>query len=648
MFYTKAMRATLLIPILCLFLATAGAAEPAGSTLSLMLEDELTQSGFICAREQLAATAQDEFPFNLEVYLRAADSAPAAQDAQRDTIIFSFLQEEAFARRDAMVAFLRRLKETTLPCTVIVLFAAQDDSPFNPALSGTDVFAQNFEENDRAAAVTVRFADSTAILTGNAGMITPRWLAQQLTEAFDRAGIAYRYPHRFSSLYRAGFLRGDRRMAACIRNGIPAAAVTLASEQVLDALAAFAGQFSTRNTELWDNHYIFLRLPHPLANGWIGERFFFLSCLILGTLFLLILCSFSFVGKNGRGYRQDFKRTWYLIPLTIAVTYLSFWLGQVCCQFLLARASPVMQFGTKLLFTLFFISLLFAVWQSRRGSTEQVTHGYFIYLSGIVNIFVFTAVDLSFFALFLLEYALIYVARKATRIVPLAISVFLMLLPFLPYVFQLLRHGYYIDLRPLVFSPPLYNLLLAMLVFPFLIMWLRMLVSLGVYAGNGRFSLRTMAFHGSLSTLAIMAVTLLSVIVLSVFSRQMMRRTFRQIHAVAEDRGTFVISVTQDDFHGMTTRNVTVTSKERAAHYDITLASESAIPLFDANYDYTVNEDTKTATFIVPDFPPQTMTILYETPPDDEDTIAVTAWYATDEELVYRQESHRYRIGGGS
>ncbi|MDE6773715.1 MAG: hypothetical protein K2J14_03725, partial [Treponemataceae bacterium] len=116
----------------------------------------------------------------------------------------------------------------------------------------------------------------------------------------------------------------------------------------------------------------------------------------------------------------------------------------------------------------------------------------------------------------------------------------------------------------------------------------------------------------------------------------------------AEDRGTFVISVTQDDFYGMTTRNVTVTSKERAAHYDITLASESAIPLFDANYDYTVNEDTKTATFIVPDFPPQIMTILYETPPDDMDTIAVTAWYATDEEWVYRQESHRYRIGGGS
>ncbi len=641
------MRATLLIPILCLFLATAGAADPAGSTLSFMLEDELTRGGFFCARDQLAATAQDEFPFNLTVYLGAANPAPAAQDSQRDTIILSFLQEEAFAHRDALTAFLRQLRETALPCNVIVLFAAQDDSPFNPALSGTGVFAQDFEENDRAAAVAVRFADSTAILTGNAGMITPRWLAQQLTEAFDRAGIPYHYPHLFSSLYRAGFLRGDRRMAACIMNGIPAAAVTLASEQALDALAAFAGQFSPQDTELWDNHYLFLRLPHPLANGWIGERFFFLCCLILGTLFLLILCSFSFVGKNGRDYGQDFKRTWYLIPLTIAVTYFSFWLGQLCCTFLLARASPVMQFGTKLLIALFFISVLFAVWQSRRGSTEQVTHGYLIYLSGIMNIFVFTAVDLSFFALFLIEYALIYVARKAKRIVPLALSVFLMLLPFLPYVYQLLKHGYYIDLRPLVFSPPLYNLLLAMLVFPFLIMWLRMLVSLDVYAGNGRFSLKTMAFHGSLSTLVIMAVTLLFIAALSVFSRQMMRRSVRQIRAVAEDRGTFAISITQDDFHGMTTRNVTITAKERAAHYDITLSSESAIPLFDANYDYTVNEETKTATFIVPDFPPQTMTILYETPPEDVDTITVTAWYATDEESVYRQERHSQRVGGG-
>lgn len=653
MYYNKLMRAKLLIPIICTLLFPLYAAEPTGSALSVTIENNLTKKGFVCARTSLAATAQDDFPFNVEVY--CASSAPKAQTAdaptqdRRNTIIFSFLQEDAYAHFDAITDFLQSLTKTALVCNVFVLFAAQDQSPFNPALSGTGVFAQDFDENDRAAAITVRFSDATAIQTGNAGTMTPLWLTQQLTAAFDGAAVPYTYPHRFTALYRAGFLRGEQRMATFIRNGIPAAAVTLSHDDDIRALQFFCEQFSADGTEWWDNHYIFLRLPAPFKNLWIGEQFFFLFCMILGTLFLLILCSFSFVGKNGADYKQDFKRSWYLIPLTIAVTYGAFWLGQTCCAHvsLLVRATPIVQFGIKLIFALLFISVLFAVQQSLRVSSIQFTHGYFIYLVGISNIFIFTAVDISFFALFLVEYLLIYIARKATRIVPLGISVFLMLLPFVPYVYDLLKKGYYVDLQPLVFSPPLYNLLLSMLVFPFLIMWLRMLVRMEFYAATSHFSLKTMLLQGSLSTGVLIVLTVLGMVGISVFSRQTLHRTpFAPVQSVNENRYTFEITATKDAFQGMTTRHVTIASKAAAAHYDITLSSESSVPLYDSTYDYTVNEETQTATFTVPDYPPQTMTIDYAASSADDATFFVTAWFPTDQDGVFRKESHAYIING--
>lgn len=627
-------RARLLLPALCFLTAPLFAALPTGRAISRALEAGLSERGFFCERERLAATAQDEFPFNLLVYPYRADEA---QGSGRDTVVFSFMQEEAYAHFDDVAAFLRRLAEAQLPCTVVALFAAQDDSPFNFALSGSGVFAQNVEDIDRTAAVAVRFSDTTAILTGGFGIMTPRWLAQQLTEAFARAKVRAAYPHRFASLYRAGFLRGERRMATFIWNGIPAATVTLAGAGGLDALATFAERFSSKGTAQWDNHY--LHLPRPLARIWIGERFLLLLCLTLGTLFLLTVCTSPLVGRGGTDYRQEFRRTWYLIPLTIAVTFGAFWLGQTFCSAVLPRASLVVQFGTKLVFALFFIAVLFAAWQSSRFSTAQFTDSFFISLVGIGNIFVFSAVDISLLSLFLLEYALIGVARRARHVVPLALSFLLMLLPFLPYVFVLLRNGYHRDLLPLVFSPPQYNLLLALLVFPFLIMWLRLLTRLHVYAHTEGFSLKKIAVRGSLSTLVVIAATGLLITALALLSRQTMHRAPATIHAVEDDRGSLAISVQTDEEQGMTMRSITVMSQTNAAHYDVTLTAKTVIPLFDASYDYTVNEETKTATFTVPDFPPQTMTIAYVTDTDDDVTFTVTAWYATDDALTFRKET---------
>ena len=650
------MRARFLRLILWL-LIPVGALAQNGNILSATLENNLTAQGFLCAREPLASTSQDAFPYNIELSFAAAPQPDAPQNASaesgRNTIIFAFAQEDARDHSDALTDFLTRLKNTPLSANVTVLLAAQESSPANQMLSGTGVFAQNFDDTDQAAAIAVSFGDAhtTAVLTGSVGTMTPLWLTRQIIAACTREGIAYTYPHRFAALYRMGLLRGDRREAAFIRNGIPAAAVVFASPDDLRLLLSFAVHFTQDGTEWWDNHYIFVPLPPPLKPLWIGEPFFFLFCLILGTLSLLILCTVSFVGKNGEDYKQDFKRSWYLIPLTLAITYGSFLLGQKVCMTvpLLARATPIVQCGIALIFALLFISVLFALQEYFKISSIQFTHGYFIYLLGISNIFIFSAVDISFFLVFLLEYFFIYIARKANRIIPLVISVLLMLTPFIPYLYSLIRDAYLADIRRFLFSSPLYTLLMALLTAPFLIMWLRMLVRLEIYAATNNFSLKNMLFHGSVSTGAIIAVTIVFVVALSVFAPRLMRHPAASpVQTVNENRYTFEITATKDDFQGMTTRHISVISKEPAVHYDITLSSESSVPLFDATYDYTVNEETKSATFTVPDYPPQTITIDYAADENDDATFFVTAWYATSQEHVYRKESHAYIVEGAA
>ncbi len=663
MYYTGiAMRAKpLCFFIFILTLMPAFSIPVRGLPLSVALETLMKKKDFDTVSEPLSVTSQDQFPYNILVYFPKNAEQPSSPrknrlsavstENQRDLLIYAFTQEDAYDYLDSVLTFLTQLDKNPRTCDCIVFLSAQEHSSVGLPLTftGTEVFARTFEDAERSAAIVVGFGEQpvTEIHIGNISRTAPLWLTRQLSAACIETKTAYSYADKFASLYRLGLLPSNRRMNAFISNNIPAISMVFPVRPDLSVLNSLASKYTKEYSATWDSHYLFFHLLG--RDFWIGESFFFGFSLILGTMLLLLLCTSTFKGKNGEDYKKDFMRSWFFIPLTIAITFLSLYLGQAFCRLipLLAKASPVMQFGIKLLFALFFNAIFFGIQEFFRVYSVQFTHGYFIYLIGISNVFIFSTLDLIFFLTFMIEYLCIYVARKSVRIVPLILSVLLMLAPAVPYIYQLTRYALPQNLQQLVFGTPLLNLFLAMLIFPFLIMWIRMIVRLQISLVENRFSLKKIFIQGSITTGIVVTLLLISVVTLTSLSNRIRNRQVEQKpEIINENQYTFRIATDKTEFLGMTTQHVTITSKEDVLKYEAVISSEGSIPLYDSTYDYTVNEEVKTAFFTIPDYPPRTITIDYATDIKDAANVFVTAWYATDKENVFRKESHAFMITG--
>ena len=662
MFYTlPVMRLKyLVILLIAMHFSPAFAIPVTGYSLSVAMETQMTKKGYATEKSPLAVTAQDDYPYNVLVFLsankKAEPEAPektshSSSDDIRNTVIISITQEDAYTHLDSVLSFIDNLKENPPVCNVILLLSAQEQSAVGANLSftGSEIFARSFEDAERSAAVIVHFSDrkKISIHTGNIHRTAPLWLTRQIAQACSETHTDFSHADSYDSLYRLGLLRSDRRMNAFISNNIPAIKISFPQKADFLMLNYFLSHYRERGSQNWDSHYLFFRLFGK--NVWIGEAFFFIITLTFGTLLLILLCTSSFKGKNGEDYKQDFIRSWIVIPITIGISFLSLLLGQKICQTipLLSGASLIIQFGIKLLVTFFFNAVFFGIQQYLRMHTQQFTHGYFIYLVGLINVFVFSAVDLVFFITFMVEYLCIYVARRAVRIVPLILSVLLMLSPIIPYAYQLIRYGYASELVQLVHCTPLLNLLLAMLIFPYLIMWLRLLIRLRLYFEENQFSLKKIVINGSISTGAVVGILIIAITTLAILSDKIMQKEPQNApEIISENKNTFFISASRTDFLGMTTQHVSIASKEDVLKYEAVISSGNSLPLYDSTYDYTINEEIKTAFFVIPDYPPRTITIDYATDSKDAANLFVTAWYATDKENVFRKETRGFMVSG--
>ena len=665
MFYTMfVMRMKCFFTIFFIALFTPILAQsPRGLSLSTVLEDTLTRQGHDVTKETISDTSQDEYPYNLLVHFPAAPKSHTeaphrppvgrriSSDNIRDRIVFSITQEDAEAHLDAVLAFLEKLKKEPPAANTIFLLSAQERSSVRAplAFTGTEVFARTFEDSERSAAVILRFdgRKKDEIHIGNRQRTSPLWLTRQLVEAYDATDRDFDYKDKLASLYRLGMLNSSRRMNAFILNNIPAIDINFAEEPDFEPLHYFATHYSSRHSQLWDSHYLFVSLFGKLL--WFGETFFFITTLILGTALLIILCTSTFRGKNGEDYKKDFARTWFFIPITIAVTFLSLWLGQKFCRSfpLLARTSPIMQLGIKFIFALIFNAILFGLQDYFRVNSVQFTHGYFIYLVGISNVFIFSAVDLIFSLTFLVEYIFIYIARKATRIIPLMLSALMMFSPATPYIYQCIRYGQRNNLYLMVFSSPQLNLLFALLMFPLLIMWDRIIERLQSSMVANKFSVKRILFNQTLSLGIIMGILLVAIITLSSISNHIIKSNASPVvETINENQNTFTISASKTKFLDMTTQHITIKSKIDALKYEAVISSDTGLPLYDSSYDYTVNEEIKTAFFTIPDYPPRTVTIDYAADGKIPARLFVTAWYPTDKENTFRKETRGLLVAG--
>ena len=618
-----------------------------GNKLSQAVESNLSENGFSPIQQALSPTGQDNFAYNLLLNFDGNSS---------DEVIFCFMQEDFSGNEKAILDFLSYLKTQSLSCTVTVLFSALDNSEFDisNSIKGTEVFASSIDDTDSCTSIIINLnpEENTAIYTGSKKNTSPLWLTRKITENFFDSKINFTFENRLSAIYRLGIVQGQKRLSYFFENNIPAIELNFKHSEDLLCLKKFAEKYESSGSEEWDKHYIFINRGTLFKPLFINERTIIISCLSVGILTILLLCIFSFLGEYGERHKYEFIKSSYMIPFTIGISFISLLLGQHVVGFLssIFQLNPIFQYGIKIVFSMFFISVLFTVQGILKLSLTAFMYGYILLVVAIFNIFLFSTRDLTLFVIFAAEYILIYLSRSAKTLPSLSIFFILMMMPFVPYGFIIIKSAEEAELTKTVFTTASGNIILSLAIFPFQITWLRMLVFLNVHAGIKGYTLKRMIYNAIFSTIAILAFIFAIIFAISHFIYKPELRAAQRIETKIErdERFTLSAKLSKDDFLGMTTHHIRILSDEEALRYSIVLkGSENAHPIYDSIYNYTIVTDSNgndSYSFVIPDYPPKKITIDYAAPSKTSATIEVTAFYKTDKKNTLRIEKRELKV----
>ncbi len=634
-----------------------------GYDLTLSIENTLKKSGFTPFFQELTPTGLDNFTGNLIFDIKAADSTDSkdtlAESQLRSKMLICISQDDFQANEKEAMEFFSELKKTQTECAVIGVLTTLD-KPFFSAYydrTGTDAYISSVDDTEDIFAVLVDFDSKNearpCVTASSKHASSPLWLSKLTHESFLSQDMPFYSENLFSALYRLGFIQGEKKLSAFLSAGIPAISVSLKDSSQLKVITQIAENYEIEESANWDMHYILFSLGSIGKVLYLSETTLIRICVAAEIFVILILCSFSFLGKYGSLYKKQLLKTIYLIPLTLSVTFISFVIGQKCTSLLstAVNISPVTQFGLKLIFSMFFITILFALQETLHIPVTNFVYGYIISIVALLNIFLFSLCDIIFFLTFLLEYAIIYMSRSAKKVSSLIIYFLLMGLPLAPYAYAIAAKADSSLIKKLVISNPLENLFLSFVIFPFQIMWLKILIRLNVYTKKSDISIRKIVRNGSISLATVTLFIIISLSTLSLFVYTPARRTQKntEITHFEENRDTLFVNQTQDSFLGMNTNHIHISSKEKAVRYNVSVFGvNNEMPVYDSIYDYDIEplnlhrrikafEDVDAVTFLIPDYPPEKLTIDYASYTNSDIYVLITAIYQENEN-TYRSE----------
>lgn len=83
----------------------------------------------------------------------------------------------------------------------------------------------------------------------------------------------------------------------------------------------------------------------------------------------------------------------------------------------------------------------------------------------------------------------------------------------------------------------------------------------------------------------------------------------------------------------MNTKTVRITSSRNVIRYTVTVKSRETIPLYECNYNYSI-ENNENAVIQIPDFPPQKIDIVYTTDKNKSEQVIITAYIQSERNYI--------------
>lgn len=613
-----------------------------GQELSNSVYNFLKQNKYRPVAQNLLTSGENSFPYNIIIDF-------PAKEKSNETLLLVFYQEEVDHNRNVIKSTLEYIRESRIEQNVSVLFSYGENQKIEKQgmIYGSSSFLNNLNSSNDFTAIIFDLSSSKNMIISNSnGTTAPAWLIKNEFNIFLKSNISENLPlYYLSQMYRLK-LFSERILDDFFKNNIPAIKLNINKEKIDDEKLIFIikesiNKYSQTEIKNWDQHFLMLRYFTGYVNLSEKATIQIILVIILVCLFSLMILFFVNTSMKKHAW-QRLKKIWYIVPVTFAVIYLSFFEGKFIFNALKLKLNDVQKIYFLLSLQIFIgflntsIIYLFTLLYNKDFEARSID--YLIIIACFINQSLFILVDISLFPIFMIISLLSILALSVKNNVLHIIIFIFMIIPFVPYLHDIVKFADIQSLKNFVLNKNTVSLAFTFILYPILIVDFRILT----YYRNIRFK-KSSVFIGTGSSVAIILITL--TLISSV-------RTF-QLSKINEAKSNKLIRTSREelidfnyfdkDIFNDTIRTIFISLKEKPLQCDVTLIGENHSPILYTDNDFEIISQNSVF-FKIPYNPPQKMSFSYGIL-SEPCTIKITAIFQNQEENDYTLVTKMVSLG---
>ncbi|MCR4714730.1 MAG: hypothetical protein K5751_10205 [Treponemataceae bacterium] len=487
--------------------------------------------------------------------------------------------------------------------------------------------------------------DDCVIVPGADGKLTPYSFFKNVINSLQKDSISFAIKNRFLSLYRLNITDYSKKLSVCLNEGCAALQLNISPEIKNSTLASFVESLQDEylNTEMDRNiNYSFIRIG--VKNIIIPEIVSTIILVVMTGIILFFLCGLSFAfGKKKDQHKTEFVKYWLLVPIALAVFTLVFYAAQLTAVKTVANWQnyPVFMIFYKVLLACCYFFIFSLLRHVIKIPCTDFIYGYLLTLTCFINVYIFSAIDLSLLIQFGTACFIAYLSRMTKKTSILIIFTLFIIAPVVFYgVFSI---SYIQDESLLKISNAsfLLNAIFAAIILPFMFMIIRIAVSTGV---PGK-------LPGRKKRILIESITSISVTILIIVTVAIATRTTEPYQPadqaeITERSGIMISSLRKERKKDRTDFEISLSSSYPVIRYDISASSETTMPFYYTDFPYEYSSSGEKIEFLLDENPPTPFILSGSVHPSSSITFTITAYMHNENTLFVEKKTLTLSPGG--
>lgn len=618
---------------------------PHGTALCDTVYSLCKEQGFYPQKQYLSSVLIKGFPYNIIVDCPAAN--PEEDYYESETLILILSQEGACINPDFTKRLLSLLSAQKLNYDIRILFSYETNTEIPPGfypVSPDEVFLSSIENPNYNTAIFLDiFAEKTSVISGGNNLIAPTWLVKNIFNAITTNRLLSSYKSIYITFLNKHSFFSDRSLNAFLLADIPSVYVELdkklSDEQRLNFFESLISDFSFLEADSSDTHSIMFTLLHH--NIWIGELTItkMILIVIFASILLLFIYNFFNTSFSFQAWRL-IKKIWYFPIIIYSVSLVLFYFCKQLILFLENRnchiplaASVAFTFPLILAVLSFFF---FSILKFSPGFKKR-TIDYLTLFCSILNLFVFSILDISLFPIFALEFILAWMTVIFSKNQIHIIILFLFFIPFLPFVTQFLNNSPQIQFFENLNKNKLIFPAFLLVMLPQYLIFFRVLTGMNFYWFDKKIKKINTDRNNLiiLSSFIILFEVIIAILMPPSTKKKIIPLNEKTIISNEKDIVSFTKSENQIFSDTITTLNFTLNKIPEFCKVEV--SGENSNPVLYTENDIFIQNETSTV-FTLPYQPPQNIYFSFGTDINEQMKIRFTTVYKEDGKLYFFEQ----------